>query len=104
MCIFALILRYFFIEKLPITEGSSDKNVTNAMNKMTLQGYTVQLFRTSSTAFSLVFLLFLTACHHKAASKQAKIDREKEKSFQIEQKEIADLKKEKKSNISLNLN
>lgn len=46
---------------------------------------------------ALFLLLFLTACHHKTASKQAKIDREKEKTFQAEQKEIADLKKEKKN-------
>ena len=62
------------------------------MNKLTPQART---FRTSLPYLALFLLLFLVSCHHKAASKQAKIDREKEKTFQAEQKEMADKKKNK---------
>ena len=62
------------------------------MNNLTPQAHA---FRTSQPYLALFLLLFLVSCHHKAASKQAKIDREKEKTFQAEQKEIADKKKSK---------
>ena len=68
------------------------------MNKLTPQA---RIFRTFQPYLALFLLLFLVSCHHKAASKQAKIDREKEKTFQAEQKEMADKKMEKKNKETL---
>ena len=64
------------------------------MNKLTPQSH---VFRTFQPYLALFLLLFLVSCHHKAASKQAKIDREKEKTFQAEQKEMAEKKMQKKN-------
>ena len=64
------------------------------MNKLTPQART---FRTFQPYLALFLLLFLVSCHHKATSKQAKIDRQKEKTFQAEQKEMAEKKMEKKN-------
>ena len=68
------------------------------MNKLTPQART---FRTSLPYLALFLLLFLVSCHHKAASKQAKIDREKEKTSQAEQKEMAEKKMQKKNKETL---
>ena len=64
------------------------------MNKLTPQART---FRTFQPYLTLFLLLFLVSCHHKAASKQAKIEKQKEKTYQAEQKEMADKKMEKKN-------
>ena len=64
------------------------------MNNLTPQA---RIFRTSLPYLALFLLSFMVSCHHKAASKQSKIDQEKEKTFQAEQKEMADKKMKKKN-------
>ena len=64
------------------------------MNKLTPQAHT---FRTFQPYLALFLLLFLVSCHHKTAPKQAKIEKQKEKTFQAEQKEMAEKKMEKKN-------
>ena len=64
------------------------------MNKLMPRAHA---FRTFQPYLALFLLLFLVSCHHKAASKQAKIEKQKEKTYQAEQKEMADKKMEKKN-------
>ena len=68
------------------------------MNKLTPQAHT---FRTFQPYLALFLLLFLVSCHHKTAPKQAKIEKQKEKTFQAEQKEMAEKKMEKKNKETL---